>query len=507
MTNTKTTFPRRMFLRGAGGAALALPFLSSLAPRTAGAAPGEGQKRFVAMATEHGGIWNEHLWPSIDSESQMEYAGRTIRHGRLAPTSMSGQTVLSPMLTASAGTLTPSLIGKMNVLRGIDVPWYLGHHTGGHLGNYARNDGNGTPLVTDPHPTLDQILAWSPNFYTDLDGVLLRSMVMGRDRMSYMWSNPTERTGELQAIAPENSSLNLFGQIYTSPDENEDPRTPAVDHVLESYRRLRQGNRRLSAADRRRLDDHMERIFELQRRANVVSACTDISEPTENSRDVSRMEGFYFDPDLNRRFWQLQNDVIATAFACGSSAIATMNVADHFSTYEGDWHQDVAHQARDQRDRQMILLDGHRRFFEDVFLDLAAKLDALDDGDDATVLDNTLIQWTHESGPSTHNPLSIPVITAGSAGNAIQTGHYVDFGNLGFIKGDGNPDSTHPGITHNQWLGMVARAMGLERAEYDLQGHGGFGYLEMHSENDWFGRQEWWAGVDAVAGQDLPILS
>ncbi len=501
------TFPRRMFLRGAGGAALALPILSSLSTRPAGAADGAPQKRLVTMATQHGGIWNENMWPAIGAEQRLDYAGRTIRHGRLSPTTMAGQTSLSPMLTASSATLTDAIVGKMNVLRGIDVPWYLGHHTGGYLGNYARNDNNGTPLVNDPHPTLDQVLAWSDNFYHDLDGVLSRAMVMGRGRMSYMWSNPTERTGSLQEIAPENSSLAIFNQIYSPPDDVANPRTPAVDHVLESYRRLRTGNRRLSASDRQRLDDHMERVFELQRRADAVSMCTDVPTPSESSSDVRRMDGFDFDPALNRRFWQLQNDVIATAFSCGSSAIASMNVADHFSTYEGDWHQDVAHQADSQADRQMILLDGHRQFFEDVFLDLVAKLDALDDGDGASVLDNTLVQWVHESGPRTHSPLSMPIITAGSAGGAFQTGHHVDFGNQGFSKNTGERYETHPGVTHNQWLGMIARAMGLERSEYDLQGHGGFGYLELPTQDDWFARAEWWTGVDGFAGQDLPIIS
>ncbi len=31
----------------------------------------------------------------------------------------------------------------MNVLWGLDVPFYIAHSTGLHLGNYARNDGNG----------------------------------------------------------------------------------------------------------------------------------------------------------------------------------------------------------------------------------------------------------------------------------------------------------------------------------------------------------------------------
>ena len=59
----------------------------------------------------------------------------------------------------------------MNVLCGLDVPFYIAHNTGLHLGNYARNDGNGgdgKAVQAFPRPTIDQIMAWSPSFYPDL---------------------------------------------------------------------------------------------------------------------------------------------------------------------------------------------------------------------------------------------------------------------------------------------------------------------------------------------------
>jgi hypothetical protein len=465
------------------------------------------------MATQHGGIWNQNLWPQTPADGSwqtFDYAGRTCEHGRIGFESLNGNNIVSPMLSAAETTLTPALIAKMNVLRGIDVPWYLGHHTGGYLGNYARNDGNGTPLVTTPHPTLDQILAWSDNFYSDLTGVLKRSMVMGRNRMSYMWASPADRTGDIQRIEPENSSLDLFNQIFVPPDDGSDPRTPVVDRVVENYRRLRNTNRRLSARDRQRLDDHMERVFELQRRLNTFTECTDVMVPTQDSlRDVRRADGFGHSPDMNRQAWQLMNDVIAVAFSCGSSRIVSMNVADNFSTFQGDWHQDVAHQADSNASRQETILNAHQRFFEDVFMDLATKLEAIQDGEGVSVLDNTLIQWQHESGPKTHDAINLPIITIGSAGGFFNTGNFVDFGNKGIDKDRDSPETNrHPGIFHNQWLGTVARAMGLERSEYDLQGHGGFGYLEIHRENNWFGRSDWWPeSLRALTSENIPIIS
>ena len=42
---------RRLFLRGAGGAALALPFMQSLLPKTAGAQATTAPKRFIVFKT------------------------------------------------------------------------------------------------------------------------------------------------------------------------------------------------------------------------------------------------------------------------------------------------------------------------------------------------------------------------------------------------------------------------------------------------------------------------
>ena len=62
----------------------------------------------------------------------------------------------------------------MNVLWGLDVPFYIAHNTGLHLGNYARNDGNGgdgKAVQAFPRPTIDQIMAWSPSFYPTCRGI------------------------------------------------------------------------------------------------------------------------------------------------------------------------------------------------------------------------------------------------------------------------------------------------------------------------------------------------
>jgi len=499
---------RRMFLTGAAGAALAIPFLASILPRTVKAAPG-ARKRFIALGTDHGGIWQPSMYPADSVLTPAgNYAGRAIRAGALPTTSGA----LSPVLTANGSVLTPTLIQKLNVIRGLDVPFYLAHHRGGHLGNYADNDGNGTDgktLQTERLPTIDQVLAWSSTFYGTLDTIKERSLVIGAQGMSANWSSPSNQMGEITSITPENDSLALFNKIFVPPMDPAMQRPHVVDLVLEDYKRLRTSNRRLSSADKQRLDDHLDRLDELQRKLNVNVSCGDVAVPTESSSEVAQASTFVVDPAGHKRFFQLFNDVIVAAIACDTCRIATVHCGETFSDYAGNWHNDVAHEsAKPEGSKQAIIEAAHQRFFEDVFVDLAAKLEAVKETE-GTALDSTLLQWTQESGCVTHDPIELPVVTAGSAGGFFKTGQYVDYRNLGkqaHSPGMDNAVTSHTGLIYNQWLGTALQAMGLEPSEYEDGVNGGYGKTMMSTETWWAGYGSYGSDETSVMGEVLPLL-
>ncbi len=236
---------RRQLLRGAGGFSLALPFLPSLVdPREARAATAP-KKRFVQMCTQHGAIWGASMYPDAATlTDSMTYAGRTIKRGKLAPQRpTAGVAQLSPVLRGPSTLLTPALAAKMNVLRGLDVPWYLGHHTGAHLGNFARNDGNGGDaqyMQAFATPTIDQLMAWSPKFYGDLATIRQRALIVG-PRVSYNWANPaTPKTpGLAQVVAGSTDARALFNQIFvgTAAPDPSGVTTALVDRVNAGYQR------------------------------------------------------------------------------------------------------------------------------------------------------------------------------------------------------------------------------------------------------------------------------
>ncbi|MFO0659894.1 MAG: DUF1552 domain-containing protein [Polyangiaceae bacterium] len=481
---------RRMFLRGAAGFTLAIPFLPSLSREAkAGDAPFAKNPRFVAIATHHGGVWSTNMFPDAGSDLvKQTYRDYEIRKSTPSLNISGGKASLSRVLTGDSSKFTPSILSKMNLVQGMCLPYYIGHQTGAHLGNYARNDGNGADgiyLWGFPSPTIDQQMAWSSTFYPDITTIKERSLTVG-PKISYAWADPANRTGDIQEVAGEISSLQLFNRFFAGTGPVVTTRTPVVDRVMASYQRLRNGNRRLSSADKTRLDEHMERIHELQRKLEVTVSCASVQPPTEDSVDLMAASNYAYDPTAQAKYWSLINDVIAAVFSCGLSRIATLHVTDTFSSYQGDWHQDIAHKCN-QSDgvAQGYMADGHQGTFEGVFLDLITKLDAIDEGG-VSALDNSLVQWTHECGVQTHWCSSTPLITAGSAAGAIKTGQHLDYRLLDDSivwgpYGDGNlgPErKEYPGLLYQQWLANVLDVMGVPRDDWaDYADNGGYGKL------------------------------
>ena len=209
---------------------------------------------------------------------------------------------------------------------------------------------------------------------------------------------------------------------------------------------------------------------------------------------------------LQADFWSLFNDVIVTAFLCGTSRVAVLGVTHLFNDYQGDWHQDVAHQAHlPDGDRQGNLWTANQATFEAVMLDLIAKLD-VDEGDGTTVLDNTLVQWTQESGPFTHESIDTTVVTAGSAGGCLRTGQFIDYRNTDVLAEEefyqGTPVRLHPGLLHQQYLGSALQAMGLQPSDYEIDAGGGYPNLFIGEGRDPLYPE----AVRDVRGEMLPWL-
>ena len=476
-------FDRRQFLRGAGGAAMLLPFLPSLMPRKAWSQTVAPPKRFVYIGTEHGGASFANVYGTQGTTGATPvtlWAGNTATSAPLQLTTNGATASLSPVFTAASTVLTPAIVQKMNIIRGIDFANPLGHQDGGHLGNNASQVGDRAMTLT-PMVTIDQLMAYSPNFYTDIPRV--RSINIGGSRcLSWTYSNPSTKTG-VQQLQRYQSALALFNSIFGTKSTT--PTRPLIiDHVLDNYKTLRNSNRRLSAADKMRLDDHVARLTLLQQQIAALTKplnCGSPTAPADNISIFNNLDNKGLALDMQTSYYKVMADVLLTAFNCGASRIAVFHETYPYSTYQGDWHQDIAHQDM-SAGPQATLSASYQQVFEHVFMYLVNGLHAIKDADGSSALDNSLIYWGHESGFSTHDPWALPIVMAGKASGYFKTGMYVDYRNQipssQIFQSDAPMPGNFAGLTYPQFLATALYSMGIQASEWKqpngLPGYGDY---------------------------------
>jgi hypothetical protein len=521
---------RRLFLRGAGGALLALPILPSLlTPREAQAQATAPSKCFVHFRTPHGGISTANMWPGDAALTEKLPYTHEVRRGPLTLAMSGADAAISPVLTAKATALTPGLAAKMNILRGLDIPTYMAHNFGGALGYYDAD--KGTPK--DPRATVDQLMAYSPAFYPSVDSVRQRSVAIGKGSGSYGYRTPGMRASGVSssAIGATESSQGLFDTLLagtSSAGPSPEAMRPAVvDRILDSYKRLRNGHKRLSQADKLRLDQHINAVAELQRRlkTSVAAGCQVPARPATDNLKLRPMDGA---PEKNLQFFTMINEVLAVAMNCGATRIATFSIDENNQalTFTGraaqgeDWHNNVAHAASSSGSAADLIKSFNQVFFSGVYLDLVNRLDGFSDGAGGTLLDHSLVAWGQESGNVTHFAFSMPVVTAGAAGGAIKTGSYCDYRNLDRrLSGDSSTgsesDKLWPGLTYNQWLTTALLAMEVPQSEWTEANHPGYGAkVAYQSQYAYFFTNRGFSAADVYSdavwqktGELLPFLN
>src|SRR3954468_4916269 len=171
---------RRLFLRGAGGALVALPLLQSLLPKAAEAQAAIAPKRlivFKSFSTQLIKQW----YPAFTGN------GYALKNSKDKDSRGDGTTLLNQKLVSGAGytfapladfktdqgisrILGPKLnpfLDKLTLIRGLDFLPSVNHNFGGLLGNFSSCTA-ATPCAADALPdipTIDQVLAYSSKVY------------------------------------------------------------------------------------------------------------------------------------------------------------------------------------------------------------------------------------------------------------------------------------------------------------------------------------------------------
>ncbi len=210
-----------------------------------------------------------------------------------------------------------------------------------------------------------------------------------------------------KGIDPQTSPALAYSQLFTGfapPSDMPDPqaelekrlRLSSLSYAKEGIGSLRA---RLGAADRQTLDEHLERVRELEKRISATTGlvspnCHDpqhgATDPPDVSTDV---------PDQDARA-DLFVELIELAFACDMTRIITLGGASVMTgsgmrhpawNSIGGLHGEVQH-ASTQAD-----LDAANRWFVDVYARVVSRFKATPEGQ-GNVLDNTAALFIMEGG-------------------------------------------------------------------------------------------------------------
>jgi hypothetical protein len=529
---------RRAFLKGAGGATLAMPFLESLLPRTAAAQAMTPPKRFIVLKSFSTQLVQE-WYPRFTGN------GYQLKDSKYSGSKADGTTLLTQKLTTDknytwapltdfqtpsgiSGILGPALnpfLSKLTLIRGLDFLPAVNHNYGGLLGNFSSCTA-ATPCEADSLadvPTIDQVMAYSPKVYASTPGLRYLHISQGvTDSMSY--SNLGMASGAVQQLKARTNPLDAFNDVFgtsagtgsggTGGTANPTMRDKLlIDRVYQDYTRLRQ-NARLGAKDKQLVDQYVTLVSELQSKltmtAGTSTTCTKPAAPASMANNTNLNAS-----DITAK-WNLFLDVVTAAVMCDRTRVITIGVhkalgpgpdsADtslvgHYHSEDaggGTWHG-LAHDWSNANSRRM--LKGINAWIAtEVFAKLLGKLNVTE-MNGTTYLDNSLVYWGNELGFN-HIGYSVPCLLAGSAGGFIKPGRYLDYidwdGRAYFAQEMGN---VIKGIPHNQFLVTALQAMGLAPVDYETGGKPGYGSTSVSGRSS----DTWAVDYDlSTVGQVLP---
>ena len=441
-----TTGPlsRRTFLRGVArgaGVALALPTLEAMLPGIARADDGGLGPIFGVFFWANGLPWHEGHGSAQAGPPDLWTPGTT--GAGFTPSSLQAPLAGHPFSVVTG--LTPWT----------DVPASPAGQSDGHMRGFMvaltadrpRSEGfdHPTHTLTARRPTIDQVVARDARFIGDRQ-TRFRSLEVGVSTArfhDYGHWNAISYNGPDALNPPELDPGRLYDRLFGAQtgDAEAGRRAELLDAVVEDAASLRT---RLGAADKERLDAHLEHLFEVQRRLALDDiACEDPGRPSSTGDLLSQTA--------------VMADLLATGLACNLtrafSFMLTSPATTHAFTEVGvvtDMHT-VCH-AGTWEDIHAITEVQMACFGR--FLDaLASRIDPLGQ----TLLDRALVYGTSEYGEGyKHGVAEMPVVLAGRAEDRLVPGvHVRDPG--------GNMARAH--LTILRGLGLATPSFGFSGSE------------------------------------------
>ena len=428
---------RRTALRGLG-VALALPWLETLAPRTARAQAASAVKRYVMLYFPNGtaefwkptGAGAGNAWtlsPILEPLAPVkQYVSVLSNVSNYAPFGGHVEPSHSNCAASTWTCVKPSGSGSAN--NGISVDQVIANHIG----------------TSNPLPSIQVGLSTLDSSTDGLPGQHSRSM---------SWKSATEPL--YKTVNPQAVFDRLVAGIPTPAGVTQDPaaarrralKKSALDYVLENASGLQ---KKLSVSDRARLDQFLTSTRDLEKRvadpamSSTAVACTPIARPTAVYSVGNVPQGYSREAHA-----QLMMDLVTMAVKCDITRVVSFMLDDARSDFVYDFiterkftdtgstpgtakvagYHGLQHAGDRNNGFATIGWWNAQKASE-----LASRLLAIEEGAAGNALDNTVITFASGMHGGNHDAQNLPIALIGGGGKTAQgtvlkTNQHFDFAN------------------------------------------------------------------------------
>ncbi len=404
--------PRRVFLKGAG-ATLGLPLLNAMLPSNGWAAPATGAPNRMAFVFVPNGVIVPDWTPTSDGADW-----------QLSPT-------LQPLANVKDRLCVMSGLAQDNA-----------HAKGDGAGDHARS---AAAFLTGAHPvktggvdiragvSVDQVAAEKIGSMTKLPSLELgtesgRNAGQCDSGYSCAYSNniswKTPSTPNSKEVNPKLVFERLFGAAadrdsMRSRAQRDFFRKSILDAVSDDATKL---SRQLGQTDRRKLDEYLTSVREIEQR--IARSAVETTQQKTPEMELPPRIPRELDEHLRLMF-----DLLAIAFETDTTRVATIMLANEGSNrsypnigvmdghHHLSHHQNKADWIDSLKKIDQYLISHFARFLE--------KLRNTPEGD-GTVLDHSMIVYGSAiSDGNAHNHNQLPILLAGGGSGMIATNRHV----------------------------------------------------------------------------------
>ncbi len=479
-------FKRRHFIRSSCGYMLAIPFLSSLAPKSL--AQAHQKKRFIAVRTLNGQV-PEHFYP----QRPMQKMGTNIYHKSFRQ----GQT-LSPVLDSGF----KDIASKLSLFRGLD------HSKGGHNDTIMLTAGvhhyesNSTVLISNTiKDSLDELIARSGSVYQStpfLRHLKLEPSVNEHNPYRSFSFYKGEKTfyernmrSLYQFLFYGKNNPALQGQLTKTKKQK------AIDLAKDGYQQLLR-NRSLSSLDKSKLNQYLDTLNDLENKfasgsSSQGQACREIVNQQLNPSDHDSIN-------------DMAIELIALSLMCNMTQVVSYSMHG-FGRYPGEtnssfhdishWEfssskrfQNVGYGPERKMDYALASEQKYLRYYKwaaGKVAKLMYKLDQIQDSDGKSILDNSLVMWGNEFAGADHSPYSIPILIGGTLGGRVKPGYWdYTLRPLRYYHGRSDVHMPVGTVPYVNLLTTLANLYGVDRNVYEKNGRYGFGEFDLKQFNHYF---------------------